>query len=98
MKSTTDMKQYNDSLLSFVRGEVNPRSPNFDTRKDEAKQLEIDAEAKRLLANPIELEDADIEKVLGMYGTHQCDLLEFAETAHRYFKKLAKEQAEELHE
>ena len=100
-----DMVNYVHDLCGFVRGEsalgdiaLDIANPDYDMKKDESKQTEIDAESKRLLDNPIELEDADIEQVLSLYKTHKCDLLEFAEVTHRYFKKLADEQAEELFE
>ncbi|PCJ26747.1 MAG: hypothetical protein COA94_04940 [Rickettsiales bacterium] len=101
MKTITfDMNKYTDSLLNFVSGTsgldraIDPPASSFRTEEQEQRIID---ETKRLLANPIEINDACIEEVLELYRIHHNhDLLEFGESVHRYFTVLAKAQATEL--
>ena len=53
------------------------------------------AEAQRLLRNPTELLNLDLDVIVSIYTNHDEDLLDLGESIHRYFVERAESQARE---
>ena len=70
------------------------------TRKEQAcntagYQARLDAEVERLLREPTELLDVEVDELVAIYIKHNKDLLDLGENIHRYFVGLATEQAKD---
>ena len=81
---------------------TNPSDPDYDTKPDEEREARVSEEVERLMSNPIELLEVDIEEITKMVWVYGIDNdLSCAESWLKvmdYYREVAEAQAERSEE
>ena len=74
---------------------TNPLDPDYDTKPDEERAARVSEEVERLMSNPIELLEVDIEKVTRIVANKSITFKGVGVDVVAYYREVAEKQAEE---
>jgi len=67
--------KYTSKVIKEIFGDTNPLDPDYDIKAEEERFIRVDEEVERLMSNPIELLDVDIEKITEVLVQFRYDTL-----------------------
>mgnify|MGYP000492181080 CR=1 FL=1 len=74
---------------------TNPLDPDYDSRPDEEREARVAEEVERLLDNPSELLELNLDKINDIYKAHHSDRFYCIDMINGYYFEVAEAQAED---